>query len=116
MAAVKEKSKTQVAAEEFLAEVADAGFKVEVKNFGGTGGAVLTLTTTFPAGDHAAYVKADMDAAHLMSAVKVVDYGATWGTTSDGVGGHAGLTDGYYLLNKSGVSKRFVAAVAKAMA
>ena len=107
-------SNYSAAGREFAAKALALGFTIEVKDHGGEGGCVLTISKSFTPGDAAAYVSVDGDASHLIHSVPVVSYGSTWGTTSEGVGGHAGLTGGYYRLNRSGVSKRFATAAAKA--
>ena len=106
-------SKSAIRAAEFLAAAKARGFSVEVKNYGQD--AVVTIEARFTPGDADAYVGYDISHFGVLALVPVVTYGSTWGTDSASVGGHAGLTNGYYRMNKSGVSKRFASAVAKAM-
>lgn len=98
-----------VAAKAFVDKATEAGFTVTVKKFPD---AVVTIETTFTPGDRDAFVAADGTGPMLMLDVPTVTYGTTWGTDGGGVGGHAGMTGGYYRLNKSGVAKRFANAVA----
>lgn len=102
--ATKSKIATQV--EAWLAEVHTAGFVAERPRRD-----VVTVTRRFTPGDVGSYTAAERDAWELIRQVPTVTYGSTWGTTSDGVGGHAGLTAGEMRLSCSGVSKRFTAAL-----
>jgi hypothetical protein len=86
-----------------------AGFTVRTSD--GYDGDVVTLHRTFTPGDSRAYIVAESEALSLMSGVPVVGPTTTWGTTSDGVGGHAGMTRGYVEILRSGVSKRFASGV-----
>jgi hypothetical protein len=76
---------------------------------------IVEITRSFEPGDLDAYRSADLDALGVMRLVPTSYPGSTWGTTSDGVGGHAGLTGGYYRLVKSGVSASFAKALAKGL-
>lgn len=104
------KSATALEAEAFLSAATADGFTVSVKP------GLVTIKASFTPGDRDAYVAHDGTAYGLLAGLHTVAPGSTWGTTSDGVGGHAGLTGGYYRLSKSGVSKRFTTALAKAAA
>ena len=73
---------------------------------------VVSITRGFNPGDRDAYVQADIEAAQVMRLVPCSYPGTTWGTTSDGVGGHAGLNNGHYDLMKSGVQATFAKALA----
>ena len=98
-------------AAEFLAEAARHGFTVEpISN-----PEVVTIALSFEPGDRDAYVAADGVAWSVLSAAPMLYPGTTWGTDGASVGGHAGLTGGYYRLSKSGVSKRFTNAAKKAL-
>lgn len=99
-------------ASNFLAAAKADGFTV---TFGRQSDSVVTVEKTFTPGDTAAYLDAGVVAYRLLGMCPAVSAGTTWGTTSDGVGGHAGLTGGYYRLSKSGVSKRFTNAAKKAL-
>lgn len=68
---------------------------------------VIELECTFAPNDRDAYIRAEVEAGYLLRDVPRVTYGTTWGSTSDGVGGHAALTSGRFHLCVSGVSKRF---------
>jgi len=80
---------------------------IAYRDYGGTGGVVLEVRVDFTPGDLDGYVAAENLASFVMSEVPTVAYGSRWGTTSDGVGGHSGLTSGSMVLLQSGVSKRF---------
>ncbi len=107
-------SKTAVAVSEFLAAAREYGYRTEVKFVSG-GDAIVTIEASFEPGDRDAYVRFDGSAYSVLRYAPVVTYGSTWGTDGASVGGHAGLTGGYYRLSKSGVSKRFAKALIKAL-
>lgn len=73
---------------------------------------VVTVNIKFTPNDREAYCKADSTAYSLIALVPASG-GSIWGTTSDGIGGAVGMKGGYYTLNKSGVKKRFLAALVK---
>lgn len=99
-------------AQKFLGEARAAGFKVELN---GRLGDLVTISKTFEAGDSAAYITTDSDASRILSLAPMLYPGTVWGSDSASVGGHAALTTGQYHLSKSGVSKRFVSALRKAI-
>jgi hypothetical protein len=107
-------SKAGTIANEFLAACVAEGFTVEIRSHGGD--AVVSVTTTFTAGDRSAYVRCDGIGPSLLSRLPMVRPGSVWGTDGASVGGHAGLTGGYYRLSKSGVALRVASAIEKGMA
>lgn len=74
---------------------------------------VLTVILYFQPGSTEQYARAERKCRELLSHVHVVAPGTVWGTDSGSVGGHAGLTQGYCRLSKSGVSKRELTATKK---
>jgi len=89
-------------------EALNAGVsRIAYRDHGATGGVVIEIGIDFLAGDASEYAAAENLANAFMSEVPVVAYGSRWGTTSDGVGGHAGMSVGEMTLLMSGVSKRF---------
>lgn len=87
--------------------LAEGVSSISFRDHGGMGGVVIEIVVDFAAGDLDAYIAAENLASLFMAEVPVVAYGSRWGTTSDGVGGHAGLHAGRMSLLQSGVSKRF---------
>lgn len=74
----------------------------------------ISLAKRFTPGDNAAYAEAE-------SATSVVydvpaRGGSTWGTTGDGIGGMVAVNNGRMVINRTGCSKRFLAALAKLVA
>jgi len=92
---------------EFVLAAKAAGYDVKV-----AGDSVVRIVTRFSPGDVDAYVKADREAYWLISSLPGRG-GSIWGTTGDGVGGHVGLTRGYYEIAKSGVTDRVWRELAK---
>lgn len=68
--------------------------------------ATITAEAAFTPGDKTAYMLALSRANEILRYFKMVRPGSTWGTTSDGVGGAAGLSGGYCRLNLSGAEIR----------
>lgn len=75
---------------------------------------VVTITGEFTPGDTNAYVTCDATAESILALLPMTYPGTVWGTDGRSVGGHAGLTGGYFRLSKSGVGKRYARAVARA--
>jgi hypothetical protein len=90
----------------WAADARAAGFRPIYRND------VIEVETSFTPGDANAYMAAESAATALLRVVPRVTYGTTWGSTSDGVGGHAALTSGQFYLAVSGVSRRFGSGVA----
>lgn len=97
--------KTKEAGREWAAKARAEGFRVS------GGGGVLTLSREFEAGDRDAYVATECAAFSLICEAPTVGPGSTWGSTSDGIGGHVALSSGSFTLKRSGVSKNFAAGV-----
>lgn len=100
-------SNAELIAHEILGEAHKHGWRVIVYND------ILTLHKNFNPGEHIAYCDADNECYSILSLLKSTRAGSIWGTTSDGVGGHVGLTHGYYTINKSGGDKRVLSALVK---
>lgn len=96
--------------EAFVTAAREAGFAWSIR------GTVVTITKSFEPGDADAFVAADGDGPSVLWLVPIVASGSVWGTDGGSVGGAAGLAQGTYRLNVSGVSKRFAAALAKVTA
>lgn len=77
---------------------------------------VIEVSRTFEAGNSAEYIKTEGAAFALLRDVPRSYPGSTWGSTSDGVGGHAALTSGRFHLCVSGVSATFAKQVRKLVA
>jgi hypothetical protein len=106
-------SKAAARAAEIKAEAAKYGLTVTAElthDFnpatGEWDGAVIDATVTvegkFTPGDAQAYIIAEANANTVLGMIPMVRPGSVWGTDSASVGGHAGLTDGYVRMNKSG--------------
>lgn len=92
-----------------------AHFKAKCAELGATYSArdtVVTVMKRFTPGDVAAYSDAESDCYTLLALVPNSG-GSMWGTDSGSIGGHVGCTGGYCKINRSGVKKRFTAALLK---
>lgn len=93
----------------WAAQARAAGYQVSTRNYGSD--AVIIVRRHFTPGDADTYVRLQAEAEAIVNEAPAVTYGSTWGTTSDSVGGHAGLTQGYVEVLRSGVSKRFASGI-----
>lgn len=101
-------SKAQQQVSAFLGYCARNGLRVERA----TTRPIVRVVGSFDPGDRIAYQHLDGVAATALAMV-AASGGSVWGSTSDGVGGAVALRDGVYVLNVSGVQKRFLAALVK---
>lgn len=74
--------------------------------------AVVSAVMTFPPGDAQAFALAESACNEVLRLVPVVRQGSVWGTDSHSAGGHAGLTEGWCQISKSGVAVRVAAFLA----
>jgi len=100
-------NKTQEQVARFISECKLEGFSWSV-----VCGSVVRITKTFTPGDKDAFTACDMMASSVL-AFAPLKGGSVWGTDGGSVGGHAGLTNGEFVLNKSGDGKRFISALKK---
>jgi hypothetical protein len=100
-------SKSQQMAIEILNRAMTKQCRVDVR------GSILTVSKSFTPGDLDAYVNIEGDCYGILDMLHTTSAGSVWGSTSDGVGGHVAVTDGYYVINKSGGDKRVLSALAK---
>ena len=71
---------------------------------------ILTLTKRIPIGDKAAFADAEMDCSIIYDLPG--GCGSVWGTDGGSIGGMAALNSGLFRLNRSGVQKRILKAIA----
>lgn len=91
----------------FLTMCKQCGFSYTIKSE-----SVLGIRKHFTPGDKAAFTDCDMCAFDILGLAPLKG-GSVWGTDGGSVGGHVGLTRGYYELNKSGQAKSFMKALAQ---
>lgn len=96
----------RITPEHFLTLCQNRGLEVNISSN------ILTLTKRFPPGNPAAYASAESLVSLIYEAPSTRP-GSTWGTDGGSVGGMVGLQNGYMTLNKSGVSKRWLAKLSK---
>jgi hypothetical protein len=89
-------------------KVEAAGFRVSAH------GCIVTLSRTFAPGDHSAFVDCDMFAEGYLLELPQTQPGSTWGTDGGSVGGYFAVQSGNFRLNRSGISKRVIAKLARA--
>ena len=70
---------------------------------------IIGLVKTFNPHDVNGYTEAERDCYAVIRQVPISRTGSTWGTTSDGVGGHVGLISGHMMPNRSGINLRWLA-------
>ena len=93
---------------EWLARVQGAGYSVTAR------GCIVTISKRFAPGDNDAFVDCDMFAGSYLAELPATQSGSTWGTDGGSVGGYSAIRSGCFTLNRSGISKRVVAKIAKA--
>jgi hypothetical protein len=76
-------------------------------------GCIVRLLARFEAGSTDGFVHCDMFAGGLLAELPATQSGSTWGTDGASVGGMVAVRSGCFQLNRSGISKRVVVALAK---
>lgn len=92
----------QEIAQKFKAKCSELGFEYNAN------GTVLSVMKKFEKGNLDQFVECDMNGPYLLSLIKTTSPGSIWGTDGGSVGGHVAVTNGSYILNKSGCSKRLL--------
>lgn len=86
----------------------DNNFRLEVR------GGVLTVHSRYQGGDVNEWFRnCDMSYYSVLGLLPSVEPGSTWGTDGGSVGGYSAIKSGSFVMNKSGGSKRVLAALAK---
>jgi hypothetical protein len=96
------------------AKQAAALFRKEAESLGwrvSAHGRIVTITQHFAPGDMDAFCRMDSEYGQLFAMVPARG-GSMWGTDGGSVGGYAAIRSGKMVMNISGVSKRFVEALA----
>ena len=102
-------SKADTIAADFLARAATLGFTVSARN------TVVSVYRSFTPGDLDAYCRIESDSYSLLRMLPVTQPGSTWGSDSGSVGGHIAVQRGHFEMNKSGISKRVIAAIVRSL-
>lgn len=76
-------------------------------------GSILEISKEFTPGDNDALVTADMEYGSILEMLPTTRAGSTWGTDCGGIGAIGALKNGYFVMKKSGGSKRVLNALAK---
>lgn len=74
---------------------------------------VLTITKRFTPGDMDAFVECDTTYFEVLGKLPRTSAGSDWGTDGGGIGGAVAAKNGLFRMNRSGGSKRVLAALAK---
>lgn len=98
---MKEKAKM------FVESTRGRGWSVQLPNDRG----IITIYKHFDKGSNSEYAKCDGEYYDILKDVPTTGTGSTWGTDGAGVGAFSALNRGCFIMNKSGVSKRFCKAV-----
>jgi hypothetical protein len=72
---------------------------------------IITIFKHFKKDSNDAYVKCDREYCDILDEVPTTGSGSVWGTDGSGAGAIYALKQGCFVMNKSGVSKRFCKAV-----
>lgn len=101
------KSKSQIAAEEFVHACNKYGWTYEVR------GSILTIHKRFTAGSNMGFTECDMLYSDILSLVPRTRPGSDWGTDGGGIGGITAVQSGHFVMNRSGGDKRILKALAR---
>ena len=74
-------------------------------------GSILSITKSIRSRED--FVKADSEYYFLLGIAPTTSPGSIWGTDGSGVGALSAMKSGLFVMNKSGVSKRFLSALMK---
>lgn len=100
-------SKAQEQAKQLLDAAKRNRFRVTVR------GSVLTITRQNKPNDNEDFIAADMTYGDVFRHLPTTSAGSEWGTDGGGIGGAVALKSGVFTMNKSGGSKRVLAAITK---
>lgn len=106
-----EKRSAESIASEFVNACEWSGFRILSAS-----GCVVTIGRSFAPEDRSAFVDCDMAYGSLLSILPRTTPGSDWGTDGGSVGGYSAIKSGNFRMNRSGVSKRVVSAIAKILA
>lgn len=99
--------KTNFDARQWVSKVEADGYKVSAK------GCIVTVSKRFAPGDRSAFVDCDMMAGGYLAELPQTSPGSMWGTDGGSIGGYSALATGVFTLNRSGISKRVIAQLAR---
>jgi hypothetical protein len=83
------------------------GYKIEVR------GGILTIHKYFQAGSRDGFVDCDMSYYSVLGLLPRTEPGSDWGTDGGGIGALSAISSGHFTMNRSGGSKRVLAALVK---
>lgn len=95
-------------AKSIIKAAADNGFTLEVR------GGILTVHSTYKGGDVNEWFRnCDMSYYSVLGLLKRSEPGSDWGTDGGSIGGYSAIKSGRFTMNRSGGSKRVLAALSK---
>jgi hypothetical protein len=94
-------------AKKFIEECREQGWYVRLPN----DRPIITIGKHIKKDCSDSFCDADSEYFSLISLVPTTGSGSIWGTDGGGVGAIAAMRDGEFIMNRSGVSKRFAKAV-----
>jgi hypothetical protein len=83
------------------------GFTLEVR------GSILTIHKNFTAGSNEGFRECDMMYYDILGLLPRTEPGSDWGTDGGGIGAISAINSGHFTMNRSGGSKRVLAALSK---
>jgi len=101
------KSKSQIAAQEFVNLCNKYGWTYEVR------GSILTIRKQFTPGSNLEFSECDMMYSSILDLVPRTRPGTDWGSDGGGIGGLSAIQTGHFVMNRSGGSKRILNAIAR---
>ena len=76
-------------------------------------GGIITITKQFQPQSSTEFADCDMMYYSLLDLIPRTQPGSDWGTDGGGIGALSALSSGVFTMNRSGCSKRFIAALKK---
>ena len=76
-------------------------------------GSILTITKQFMSQSTSDFADCDMGYGSILALAPRTRPGSDWGTDGGGIGALSALSSGVFMMNRSGVSKRFLNALSK---
>lgn len=96
-------------AKQFVENARKMGWSVDARCDNG----IVTIFKRFEPNNVDEFSKLDGEYYYVLAKAPIVSAGSTWGTDGGGVGAICALKRGEFVMNRSGVSKRFLKAMRK---
>lgn len=103
-------SKTAAAVRSFIATAKELGWGISLR------GDIVSIHKAIARNNSASFAAADGEYMSVLTMAPMSRPGSIWGTDGGSVGGHSAMKNGSFVMNMSGVSKRFLTSLRKELA